>query len=117
VWVSFASKELPGKLLACFFVIFLFVTSGFVHCVANMYYVPAGIFAKTNEAWVAASGLSPAQLDGLSWTNFFVKNLLPVTLGNIAGGSGMVGGLYWLGLRGFGREDPHRRSKGPQISG
>ncbi|MDR0402501.1 MAG: formate/nitrite transporter family protein [Treponema sp.] len=98
VWVSFASKEIPGKLLACFFVIFLFVTSGFEHCIANMYYVPAGIFAKTNEAWAAASGLSSARLEGLNWAAFFVKNLLPVTLGNIAGGSGMVGGLYWLGL-------------------
>ena len=99
VWASFASKELPGKLLACFFVIFLFVASGFEHCVANMYYVPAGIFAKTNEAWAAASGLSSAQLGGLNWTNFFVKNLLPVTLGNIVGGSGMVGGLYRIGLK------------------
>jgi formate/nitrite transporter len=99
VWASFASKELPGKLLACFFIIFLFVTSGFEHSVANMYYVPAGIFAKTNEAWAAAPGLSPAELGGLNWTNFFVKNLLPVTLGNIVGGSGMVGGLYWIAFK------------------
>jgi formate/nitrite transporter len=99
VWASFASKEAAGKFLACFFIIFLFVTSGFEHCVANMYYVPAGIFAKTNGAWAAASGLSSAQLGGLNWITFFVKNLLPVTLGNIVGGSGMVGGLYWIGLK------------------
>ncbi|MDR0670404.1 MAG: formate/nitrite transporter family protein [Treponema sp.] len=99
VWVSYASKELPGKLLACFFVIFLFVTSGFEHSVANMYYVPAGIFAKTNAAWTAMSGVPASRLDALNWGGFVVKNLFPVTLGNIAGGSGMVGVLYWLGLK------------------
>ena len=99
VWVSYATKELPGKLLACFFVIFLFVTSGFEHSVANMYYVPAGIFAKTNAAWAAMSGVPAPRLDALTWGGFVVKNLVPVTLGNIAGGSGMVGVLYWLGLK------------------
>ncbi|MDR2135363.1 MAG: formate/nitrite transporter family protein [Treponema sp.] len=99
VWVSYAADELPGKLLACFFVIFLFVTSGFEHSVANMYYVPAGIFAKANGAWAAVSGVPASQLESLNWGNFVVKNLFPVTLGNIAGGSGMVGALYWLGLK------------------
>jgi formate/nitrite transporter len=99
VWVSYAADDLPGKLLACFFVIFLFVTSGFEHSVANMYYVPAGIFAKTNTAWAAISGVPASRLNALNWGSFFVKNLFPVTLGNILGGAGMVGVLYWLGLK------------------
>jgi formate/nitrite transporter len=112
VWVSYATKELPGKLLASFFVIFLFVTSGFEHSIANMYYVPAGIFAKTNAVWAAASGVPASRLEALNWGNFLTKNLFPVTLGNIAGGSGMVGVLYWLGLK-----NEHPRPEGPNGRG
>jgi formate/nitrite transporter len=99
VWVSWAAKDVAGKLLSCFFIIGLFITSGFEHSIANMYYIPAGLFAKANPLWVAASGLSPEQLAGLSWSGFIVKNLLPVTLGNIAGGAIMVGLLYWAAFR------------------
>jgi formate/nitrite transporter FocA (FNT family) len=64
-----------------------------------MYYIPAGIIAKSNAAWVEASHVAQAQLDKLNWISFAVKNLLPVTLGNIVGGSGMVGLLYWVSLK------------------
>jgi formate/nitrite transporter FocA (FNT family) len=63
-----------------------------------MYYIPAGIFAKQNPQWLAMSQVPADQLAGLNWLNFTVKNLVPVTLGNITGGSGMVGVLYWLSL-------------------
>jgi formate/nitrite transporter len=99
VWVSYAAKDVMGKLFACFFIIGLFITSGFEHSVANMYYIPAGILAKSNAAWVEASHVAQAQLDNLNWLSFVVKNLLPVTLGNIVGGSGMVGLLYWVSLK------------------
>lgn len=62
VWMSFGSKNIVGKVFAIFFPIWLFITSGFEHSIANMYYVPAGILAKSNEAWVAASGLGAEQL-------------------------------------------------------
>jgi formate/nitrite transporter len=99
VWVSYAARDVMGKLFACFFVIGLFITSGFEHSVANMYYIPAGILAKSNSLWVEASHLVSEQLTGLTWLNFITRNLIPVTLGNIVGGSLMVGALYWLSLR------------------
>jgi formate/nitrite transporter len=101
VWVSYGSEDMAGKILAIFFIIGLFITSGFEHSVANMYYIPAGILAKANPAWVEASHLSAEQLGSLNWLAFFTKNLVPVTLGNIAGGSFMVGLLYWLSLTRF----------------
>jgi len=98
VWVSYAAKDVIGKLFACFFVIGLFITSGFEHSVANMYYIPAGILAKSNPAWVEAAHISAGQLGSLNWLAFITKNLIPATLGNIVGGSLLVGGLYWFSL-------------------
>jgi formate/nitrite transporter FocA (FNT family) len=99
VWVSYAAKDALGKMFACFFIIGLFITSGFEHSVANMYYIPAGIFAKANVSWVEASQVGLQQLSELNWLTFITRNLVPVTLGNIVGGSVMVGLLYWLSLK------------------
>ena len=96
VWISFGAKDITGKLLACFFPIWLFITSGFEHSVANMYYIPAGIWAKADPVFAAASGVAAEALAGLNWGSFLVKNLLPVTLGNIVGGGLIFGGAYWL---------------------
>ena len=94
VLLALSSKDVTGKLLACFFIILLFVTSGYEHCVANMYYISAGLFAKLNPDYVAkcieAYGMTQAQIDGLS-IGGFVMNLIPVTIGNIIGGSVGVG--------------------------
>jgi formate/nitrite transporter len=98
IWASYAARDATGKVLIIFFVILLFVISGFEHSIANMYYIPAGIFAKQNPQWLAMSQVPVDQLAGLNWVNFIVKNLVPVTLGNIAGGVGMVGLLHWLAL-------------------
>jgi formate/nitrite transporter len=99
VWISNAAKDVTGKLFACFFVICLFITSGFEHSVANMYYIPAGIMAKSNPLWVEMSTVAAQQLANLNWLTFVTKNLIPVTLGNIVGGAGMVGFLYWVSLK------------------
>jgi formate transporter len=96
IWVSYGAAETAGKALAIFFIICLFITSGFEHSIANMYYIPAGIFAKQNPQWLAMAQIPADQIVNLNWFNFIVKNLIPVTLGNIAGGSVMVGVLYWL---------------------
>ena len=96
---SFASRGPEGKVLIIFFVISLFVISAFEHSVANMYYISAGIFAKQNPQWVAMSNISAEQLAALNWGNFLVRNLIPVTLGNIVGGGFMVWTLFWLALR------------------
>lgn len=99
VWMSYSAQDVTGKLLAIFFPIWLFITSGFEHSVANMYYIPAGIFAKSNEKWVTAAmeyGVSAEKLANLNWHSFAVDNLLPVTLGNIVGGGLFVAGIYWF---------------------
>jgi formate/nitrite transporter len=99
VWVSYGAKDVVGKAMMTFFIICLFITSGFEHSIANMYYIPAGIFAKANPDWVSMSGVAAERLAGLNWGNFITKNLIPVTLGNIIGGMVMVGSLYWIALK------------------
>ncbi|WZL74247.1 formate/nitrite transporter family protein [Clostridiaceae bacterium 35-E11] len=96
VWLAYGAKDMTGKMLGVFFPIWLFITSGFEHSIANMYYIPAGIMAKSNAEWAAASHLSPEQLANLNWSTFFTNNLIPVTLGNIIGGALFVGGVYWF---------------------
>jgi formate/nitrite transporter len=95
VLMAAAAKDIAGKVWAIFFPIMAFVVSGYEHCVANMYYIPAGIFAAGNEAYVQKAmetyGYTAAQLEGLNWANMLVANLLPVTLGNIVGGMVLVG--------------------------
>lgn len=99
VWMAWAAMDMTGKIFAIYFPIWLFITSGFEHCVANMYYVPAGIFAKADPALAVASGLSPQALEQLNWGAFLVNNLIPVTLGNIVGGVCFVGMAYWFIFR------------------
>lgn len=99
IWMAAAAKDIAGKILCIFFPIWLFITSGFEHSIANMYYIPAGILAKSNGAWVDAAiaiGISPEKLDALNWYTLFVNNLIPVTLGNIIGGALFVATIYWL---------------------
>jgi len=91
VWMAFAAKTVGGKLAAIYLPILIFVVCGFEHNVANMYYIPAGLFAVANDAYTS---ISP--VDGLNWGSFIVKNLIPVTIGNIIGGAGMVGAGYWF---------------------
>ena len=90
VWMAFAAKTVGGKLAAIYLPILIFVVCGFEHNVANMYYIPAGLFTVSNSAY---SSVSPAE--GLTWGGFVVRNLIPVTIGNIIGGAGMVGAGYW----------------------
>jgi formate/nitrite transporter FocA (FNT family) len=88
-----------GKIFAIFFPIWLFITSGFEHSVANMYYIPAGIMAKGNKTLTDAAtilGVTPEKLNHLNWETFFINNLIPVTLGNIIGGGIFVAAVYWF---------------------
>lgn len=98
IFMAATAKDVTGKCIAIFFPIFVFVISGFEHCVANMYYIPAGIFAAHNPLYVAKStelyGITAEQLSGLNFGTMF-SNLIPVTIGNIIGGMVFVGLLYW----------------------
>ena len=81
VWMAFCAQSAGGKVVSLFGPIFLFVLCGFEHSVANMYYIPAGIFL--------------AEKGEVTWLSLW-RNLLPVTLGNMVGGCGLGGILYLL---------------------
>lgn len=100
VLMAAVAKDAGGKVWAIFFPILAFVVSGFEHCVANMYYIPAGIIAMNNDKYVQVAmekyGYSAEQLAELNWQNFFVNSSIPVTLGNIVGGMGLGIVLYLI---------------------
>lgn len=85
VWVSFAGKTPGSKIAAIYLPILAFVVCGFEHSVANMYYIPVGILTAAKHG---------ADIPGLTWGAMFLNNLLPVTLGNMAGGMAL-GAAYW----------------------
>jgi len=91
VLMALCSSEASGKILVSFFVILAFVVSGFEHCVANMYYITAGLLCKLNPLYVdmaeEAYGITSEQLNTLNISSFIINNLLPVTIGNIIGGA------------------------------
>ena len=92
VWMALAARQTVGKIFAIFFPIMGFVAIGFEHCVANMYFIPTGIFLKT---WATELTIGNISTDSLTWINFLWKNLLPVTIGNVIGGGVFVGMSYW----------------------
>lgn len=94
VWLCFAGRTVVDKVLAIIFPITAFVAMGFEHSVANMYFIPAGLLAKHQPELVQLVG--NMNLDNLTIYSFFFDNLLPVTLGNIIGGSVFVGLFYWF---------------------
>lgn len=87
VWAAFAAKTVSGKLLMSFWPVMIFVLCGFEHSIADIYFGVAGLLAAA-EYGIAA--------EGLTWGSFLLNNLLPVTLGNIVGGAGIVGAGYWF---------------------
>ncbi len=99
VWGSYAAKDVTGKVLIVFFPIFTFIIAGFEHCVANMYYFSIGLLSKMNPIFVESSHVAPEKLEQLNIIGVF-KNLLPVTLGNIIGGSVLIGLTYWFIYKG-----------------
>src|SRR5262245_37923174 len=86
VWLCLGARTTTDKILAILFPISAFVTAGFEHSVANMYYLPIGLLIKTDTTFLTAIGKSLSDYPSLTWTNFLFVNLLPVTIGNIIGG-------------------------------
>jgi len=104
VWTAIAAKDTAGKILGMAFIIAAFVASGYEHCVANMFIISEALFAKAHylaqvggdmQALSHLVHVPVEHLEALNISNFFSKNLLPVTLGNI------VGGLFFVGIIGF----------------
>lgn len=90
VWLAYAGRSVTDKIVALVFPISAFIAAGFEHCVANMYFLPL--------AWLMArTGNIPADFDASAITmTGIIHNLVPVTLGNIVGGAGLVGAMYWI---------------------
>jgi formate transporter len=98
VWLTYSSRTTTDKILAIVLPIAAFVAAGFEHSVANMFFIPAALFVRlgASPAFFTAIQKAPADFPHLTWSNFFLANLLPVTIGNIIGGSVLVGLVYWF---------------------
>ncbi|MEN6409109.1 MAG: formate/nitrite transporter family protein [Anaerolineaceae bacterium] len=93
VWLCYGAHSTVDKIVAIILPITAFVAAGFEHSVANMYYIPFGLFLKAlDPAFVATTEVAT---DSLTWGSFLLKNLLPVTIGNIIGGAFLVVIVYW----------------------
>lgn len=105
IWTATSENDLAGKFFAIMWMIGAFVACSMEHCVANMFIITEALIAKAhylaqvggniNELSHMLHGISAEQLEALNVTNFFTKNLFPVTLGNI------FGGLFFVGIVGF----------------
>lgn len=82
-WFQAGAKDMIGKIFAIWFPIMLFVFAGFEHSVANMTYIPLGIFLGADVTWGA----------------FFIGNLLPVTIGNMIGGAVIIPFAYYYSYK------------------
>jgi formate transporter len=96
VWLTLSARSTADRILAIVPPISAFVAAGFEHSIANMYFVPLGLFVSTLEpGFVATHGLE-RDAHTLTWIGFLVRNLLPVTIGNLIGGALLVGLVYWF---------------------
>ncbi len=96
VWLSFSARTTTDKILAIIPPIAAFVAVGFEHSIANMYFIPLGLWLRADARVLEMAGRSPEQVADLTWMRFFGANLLPVTLGNLVGGGVLVAAVYWF---------------------
>jgi formate/nitrite transporter len=99
VYLCFSGRSVTDKILAILFPITAFVALGFEHSIANMYFIPAGLMLKSCPQVLTSAqnllGTAP-DLSHLTISGFLLSNLLPVTLGNIIGGTFFVGMAHWF---------------------
>ena len=97
VWMTYSARSTIDKIAAIIFPISAFVAASFEHSVANMYFIPIGLFIKDFDPAFTAKIVADTGLDltGLTWGTFLFNNLLPVTIGNIIGGAVLVAAIYW----------------------
>ena len=98
IWLCYSARSTTDKILSIIFPITAFVAAGFEHSVANMYFISIGLFIKSGASagfW-KSSEVGASSYSAITWENFLITNLVPVTLGNIVGGAFMVGLVYWF---------------------
>jgi formate/nitrite transporter len=105
ILLALASDDIIGKFFGIWFPIMAFVSSGFEHSVANMYFIPAGMMLL-NPSVVAENGGLLASYGGISVADMWIWNLIPATIGNIVGGMIFVGFIYFYAFR---KELPEER--------
>ena len=107
VWMAYAAKDVLNKIAGLYLPIMLFVLCGFEHSIANMFYLPAALFASGKVEYVVAyTSIAGAPFIGsLTWGTLFTRNLIPATIGNIIGGVVFVGVGYWYAYL----HDPNNR--------
>jgi formate/nitrite transporter len=98
VWMCYGARTTIDRVVTIIPPITAFAAAGFEHCVANMYFIPMGLFIKSGapDSFWSSIGRTAADFPALTWSNFLIGNLVPVTIGNIIGGSLMVGAVYWF---------------------
>jgi formate/nitrite transporter FocA (FNT family) len=99
VLCSLSAQDAAGRILGAYIPVVFFIIGGFEHSVANMYYIPAGILAMNVPEYAALAVSSGLDTSALGWGNFFLANLLPVTIGNIIGGAGIAVILWFCHAR------------------
>ena len=97
VWMLYSARTNIDRIVTAVPPVAIFAAAGFEHCIANIYFIPMGLFIKAGapDAFWKSIGKTAADFPALTWNNFFV-NLFPVTIGNIIGGSLMVAAVYWF---------------------
>lgn len=96
VWMTYSARSTMDKIFAIVFPITAFVAAGFEHSIANMYFIPYALFVNGfDPEFMAAVGGKVPGIEHLTWSAFFLNNLIPVTIGNIIGGAVLVAAAYW----------------------
>lgn len=98
VWLTYSARSTTDRILAIVPPVAAFVAAGFEHSIANMYYFPVALLIKEGApaSFWADTARPPAMFPDLTWQAFLLRNLLPVTLGNLIGGALLVGAVYWF---------------------
>ena len=111
ILLGICADDAVGKFFGIWFPIMAFVSTGFEHSIANMYFIPAGIMTKATLSATqidtfavkdAAGVITLAGADklaGLNWVSMWTTNVIPVTIGNIVGGMIFVGLIYYYAFR------------------
>jgi formate/nitrite transporter len=95
VWLCQSARSTTDKILAIVWPISGFVALGFEHCIANMYFIPLGILLRGDSDFMASLSTTVPGIDRLGLEGL-AQNLVPVTLGNIVGGTLLVAAVYWF---------------------